>query len=108
MDRLLMELRDKYDRIIIDAPPVLYVTDASILAAKSDGVILVVKAGRRTAAFVRRAVKHIENVQGKVIGGVLNMVNVPRFGHYYSDYYYYGYARKDSAYYASEKSRSGR
>lgn len=106
MDKLLDELRARYDRIIIDAPPVLYVTDASILAARSDGAILVVKAGRRTAAFVKRAVKHIENVKGRIIGGVLNMVNVPRFGHYYSDYYYYGYARKDSHYYAPGKNKS--
>ncbi|MGD9872964.1 MAG: GumC family protein [Kiritimatiellia bacterium] len=107
MDKLLSELRERYDRIIIDAPPVLYVTDASILAAKSDGSIIVVKAGRRTAAFVRRAVKHIEGVKGRIIGGVLNMVNVPRFGHYYSDYYYYGYARKDSQYYAPGTNKKG-
>lgn len=113
MQKLLSSLRDRYDRIIVDTPPVLFVSDASILSTVVDGIILVVRANRHTRAHAIRARKQLQKVNGHIVGGILNHVRVPKFGHYYSDFYYHGYARYRSdyysAYYASDSkdTRSG-
>ncbi|MBN1510508.1 MAG: polysaccharide biosynthesis tyrosine autokinase [Phycisphaerae bacterium] len=105
MKNLLAEARKKYDRIIIDTAPVLFVSDTAVLSATADGVIMVVRAEKRRGAHAARARKQIEKVKGRVIGGILNRVQVTRFGHYYSDYYYHGYARYYGDYYKSYYSR---
>lgn len=101
LPQLLADWKMKYDRVIIDTPPVLFVSDTSILSTLSDGVILVVRSAKRTRAHAMRALKQIEKVKGRVIGGILNGVKVSRMGHYYSSYYYHGYARYKSDYYSS-------
>ncbi len=88
MDALIEELEKKYDRIIIDSPPVLAVTDAVVLAGKVDGTILVVKCGEthRNAALQSKEI--LESVKSSnVIGAVLNMVERNQTSGYY---YYYG------------------
>jgi polysaccharide biosynthesis transport protein len=99
--QVIAEMRSRYDRVIVDTPPVLFVSDTSILSTLCDGVILVVKSDKRTRAHASRARKQIEKVKGHIIGGILNNVQVSRLGHYYSDYYYHGYARYRSDYYSS-------
>jgi succinoglycan biosynthesis transport protein ExoP len=99
VQRMLQDLRHKYDRVIVDAPPVLFVSDASILSTVADGVIVVVRANRNTRAQALRARKQLDKVSARIIGGILNGVRVMRFGHYYSDFYYHGYARYRSDYY---------
>jgi len=100
MRKLLAEAREKYDQVIVDTPPVLFVADATILSAMSDGVIMVVNsASNRRAA--RRARQQLEGVKARVLGGVLNNVRVSRLGYYYSDYYYHGYSRYYKDYYGS-------
>lgn len=69
---LLAELRQHYDKIIIDSPPVLPVADASLLAAVADGVILVVHEGRATRASVRAASEALHNAGARVVGAVSN------------------------------------
>lgn len=101
MQGIIDDARSKYDRIIIDTPPILFVSDTSILSRLSDGVLLVVKSDKRTRAHAARARLQLEKVHAKIIGGILNNVQVSRFGHYYSDYYYHGYARYRSDYYSS-------
>lgn len=101
MQKLLGRLRDQYDRVIVDTPPVLFVSDASVLATVSDGVVLVVRANRHTRAHAVRARKQLERVNAHIIGGILNNVRVPRFGGHYSDFYYHGYARYRSDYYSA-------
>jgi succinoglycan biosynthesis transport protein ExoP len=93
MRKLLQDARELYDRVIIDTPPVLFVADASILAAMSDGVVLVVKSSKNTRALARRTRAQLEGVNARILGGVLNNVRLTRFGHHYSDYYHYGYSR---------------
>lgn len=106
--RFMQEVRHKYDRIILDTPPVLFVSDASILSTIGDGVILVVRANRNTRAQTLRTRKQLEKVNARIIGGILNDVRVMRFGHYYSDFYYHGYARYRSDYYSSYYAKSNR
>jgi Mrp family chromosome partitioning ATPase len=107
MHRFLAEARERYDRIILDTPPVLFVADASILSAISDGVILVVKSATNTRSLAARARQHLEGVKARILGGILNDVVVSRLGYYYSDYYHYGYSRHDRSYYVDEQRERG-
>lgn len=72
--RLLGELRNRFDLVIIDAPPVLPVADAAVLAAAADGVIFVVQAGSTSRHLVERAVTALDQVHARMLGVVLNMV----------------------------------
>ncbi|MFH0953722.1 MAG: polysaccharide biosynthesis tyrosine autokinase [Verrucomicrobiota bacterium] len=101
MRKLIADVREKYDWVILDTPPVLFVSDTSILSTITDGVILVVKSAKRTWAHATRARKQIEKVNGRIIGGILNNVRVTSLGHYYSDYFYHGYAHHRSDYYSA-------
>lgn len=72
MRAVLAELRERYDLVLIDAPPLLPVTDAAILAANADGTLLVV--GERTAHLdhVRTSAQMLESVNARLLGVVLN------------------------------------
>ncbi|MGL4873250.1 MAG: CpsD/CapB family tyrosine-protein kinase [Clostridium sp.] len=83
MTKLLDDLAQMYDQVIIDSPPVNVVTDAQILATKVDGVIIVVAAGQTKKDSVITAKESIEKVKGKVLGTVLNKLEVKRDQHYY-------------------------
>ncbi|TFI01216.1 polysaccharide biosynthesis tyrosine autokinase [Micrococcus lylae] len=74
--------------VIIDAPPLLPVTDAAILARRFDGCLLVVSAGRTTYDEFSKAVSSIRKIDGEVLGAVLN--RVPASGTAASAYQYYG------------------
>jgi len=92
MTAFLRAVRDEYDIVLIDTPPVLPVTDSAIVAAQADGVILVYQAGKVGRLVLKRAKVHIENVGGKVWGVVLNDVKTEIAGYAYTHYYthYYG------------------
>lgn len=72
MDALLEQVKGKYDAIIIDTPPVLAVTDAQIVASKSDGVIMVIRAGQIKSSLALKAKSRLEHVQARILGVVLN------------------------------------
>jgi len=98
MSNLLTELRDQYEHIIIDTPPTLSVTDAVVLATKSDAVVLVIRSGQTTKGALRRARDILAQVNAKVTGVLLNAVdlNSPDY------YYYYEYQGKYGARYYQE------
>lgn len=87
MRKLLHLLSEKYAHIIIDSPPAISFTDASILSAMVDGVILVVHGGRSSRAVVRRAKQQLLDVGAHIFGVVLNNVKVETHDYYYSRYY---------------------
>ena len=87
MRKLLGILGEKYAHIIIDSPPAISFTDASILSAMVDGVILVVHGGRSSRAVVRRAKQQLLDVGAHIYGVVLNNVKVETHDYYYSRYY---------------------
>ena len=92
MKRLLKELRAKFEVILFDSPPVLAVTDAAVLGAQTDGVILVISAEETTRKAENRAKALLENVRAQILGSVLNNVKVEgRYGSYYHYYYYHYY-----------------
>lgn len=88
MTAIINQLRGLYDIILIDTPPLLAVTDAQIVAAKSDGVIMVVDQGRVKREIAAKAVKNLESVNARILGVVLN--NVKRKANEEAYYYYYG------------------
>jgi capsular exopolysaccharide synthesis family protein len=84
---LIRRLRQSYDMIIIDAPPLLPVADASVLSNLADGSILVIRHGQTTRDQVTEAVNRVNQVGGRLYGVVVNMVAKRAIGSYY--YYYY-------------------
>lgn len=88
MSEVTDRLREIYDIILIDTPPLLAVTDAQIVATKSDGAILVVDQGRVKREFAKKAIHNLEKVNARILGVVLN--NVKRKAKEEQYYYYYG------------------
>lgn len=89
MSALMSELRDNFDMVIYDTPPVLSVTDAQILATRVDGVIMVARQNFARKDNVREAKESLENVKANILGFVVN--NVPfEEGKGYGYYAYYG------------------
>jgi len=92
MEILLEKLRDKYDIILIDAPPVLAVADPIIIALKTDGVILVYRVGKTARSMISRAKTQFIEAGAQVRGVILNNISPEielRYGYYYN-YKYYG------------------
>jgi capsular exopolysaccharide synthesis family protein len=80
---LLAKLSDRFDIVIVDAPPLLPVTDAAVLAAQADGTVLVVRHGRSRREEVVRALQVLRTVNARLLGVVLNRVppgRVPGYG----------------------------
>ena len=70
---LLLEVLDReYDRIIIDSPPVLAVTDAQILSKKVDGTLLVILANKTKKGLVKNAKELLNKVNANILGVILN------------------------------------
>ena len=86
MAELLKEMKEQFDMIIFDTPPILAVADAQILANQVDGTILVVSSGKTEKDAALKSKELLSNAKGKLLGVVLNNRKVEE-GNYY---YYYG------------------
>lgn len=102
---LVKQLRENYDYVIIDTPPVGSVIDAAIVAQECDGVILVVSSGEISYKAVQKSKDQMEKSNCRILGAVLNKVEIGKggyYGKYYGRYYgkYYGnygnYGESDS------------
>jgi len=91
MLKLLEVLRKKFNRIILDSPPLTAVTDAVVLSKVADGVIMVVRAGDTPREIVKNGLHQLKAMNARILGVVLNGVNMNREGYYYYQYYYYYY-----------------
>lgn len=87
MEHLLKELHEEYDMILFDTPPLLAVTDAQILASKSDGAILVVSSGKTETEQALKAKELLNAAKSHIIGVVLNNKKLQKNTQHY---YYYG------------------
>ncbi|MCA0387500.1 MAG: polysaccharide biosynthesis tyrosine autokinase [Bacteroidetes bacterium] len=95
MLHFLNELKDRYDFIILDTPPVIAVTDSEILSRYVDGSILVVSADTTEMELLRRAGEIMRQGKHHFIGAVLNnFVYKSSYGSYYKYYYYYSRSTK--------------
>ncbi|MEZ4473165.1 MAG: polysaccharide biosynthesis tyrosine autokinase [bacterium] len=93
--RTLERLKDSYDRVIFDSPPVVAVTDAQVLGMQLDGALLVVRAGQTTREMLRKARRLLSDVNVHILGALLNSIDVTRRGY---GQYYYRYYRQNAAY----------
>lgn len=85
---LLAEARARYDYIIIDTPPVGSVIDAAIIAKESDGAVLVIESERVSYKVAQKVMEQLEKTGCKILGAVLNKVNIEK-NKYYGKYDYY-------------------
>lgn len=99
MRELVRNLKARYDFVFFDSPPIVGVSDASILASEVDGVLLVVQYRKYPRAISSRARRMLDNVGSNVLGVVLNNINIMR-----DDYYYY-YHSYYSSYESSDESK---
>jgi non-specific protein-tyrosine kinase len=76
VDRVIGMLKEKADIVLIDAPPVIGVTDAAVLGAKVDGVLLVISAGKTRREHATRAKELLEKAKVRIVGATLT--NAPR------------------------------
>ncbi|MBP7216941.1 MAG: polysaccharide biosynthesis tyrosine autokinase [Candidatus Omnitrophica bacterium] len=86
---LLEELKLRFDRIIIDSPPIMTVTDTMILANIVDGVVAVIKGGFLNIEHILKARQRLYEAKSRIIGVILNNVNVKKEDSYYYYHYYY-------------------
>ena len=93
MKEVLEELKEKYDYVLIDAPPILPVTDAAVMASYVDGVILLTGWNQISPNLIKEAKTRLEQAGGKILGVILNKVEVAAkgYGHGYGYGYGYGY-----------------
>ena len=93
MGRVMDELRENYDYVIVDSAPVMASSDSIILSALVDGVILVARAGDTSREMVSAAFRQIRRARANVIGLVLNQVRNDAQSHHNYYYSHYGYGR---------------
>lgn len=98
MEELLRRLESEVDIVLIDAPPLLPVTDAAVLGAMTSGVLMIVASNRTRREQVKRAAETVQAVGATMLGAVLNMV--PTKG---PDAYAYGYGYGYGGYYETRK-----
>lgn len=100
MKTVIEELKEKYDYVLIDTPPVLPVTDSSVIGSIADGTILLTAWNQITPAMAKEAKTRLEQAGAKILGVILNKVEVASkgygYGYGYGYYYYYGHEEKDA------------
>ncbi len=116
MKALIIELKKRYDYIFFDSPPIMGVSDASILASEVDMAIQIIQYRKYPQALTIRAKQMVDKVKGNLLGVVLNNINISQdenyyyYGGYYYDYYYSKNDKEDGegGSKSSKKSGSGR
>ena len=99
MKGLIDKLKEQFDFVLFDSPPVMSVTDPTILANLADGVIIVIKGGETPRPPIQRTLQQLSELDTKVLGVVLNGIDFQKgkyYYHYYYKYHYdYGYGEKE-------------
>jgi len=100
--KLLKKWRSQYDFVIMDSPPTLSVTDAVVISPEVDAVVMVVRSGQTTKDAVRRTRDTLYQVNARIMGIVMNAVDLrsPDL------YYYYYYSKRGNGYYNEGSSRN--
>lgn len=97
MREFIKEAKKRYDYVFFDSPPIMGVSDASILASEVDCALLVIQYRKYPQAMTVRAKQMVEKVGGSLVGVVLNNINISQdsYYYYYSGYYYDYYSRSE-------------
>lgn len=96
MQDLIAGLRQNFDRVLIDSPPITAVTDAAVLTRSIDGAVLVIRSNDKSRELVRESLGKLRSVDAPILGAVLNGVDTSKNSYYYYQYSYYYYG-EDSA-----------
>ncbi len=102
---MLQTLSLKFDHVVLDSPPVLGFADAAIISSAIDGVILVAAGGKTPKETLQHAKEALQQVNAKILGVVINRVDIQKsyYGYYYYRYhYYYGKEKKKELTYTSD------
>jgi succinoglycan biosynthesis transport protein ExoP len=91
-DALLKGLAERFDWVIIDAPPVMAVTDAAVLAHQAGGVLFVIGSEMTSRTAAATAISQLVTAQGRLIGAVINGADLQRHSYYYAPYHRKEYA----------------
>ncbi len=97
---LVGEFRSRYDKILFDSPPIIGVSDASVLASIADGTVLLIQHRRNPESMVQRARQIIEKLKVPIIGVVLNQVPTGTgedYSYYTNNYSYYSHDKETAA-----------
>jgi capsular exopolysaccharide synthesis family protein len=93
MSKMIDQLEQEWDMVLFDSPPLVAVTDASMISSEIDAIAMVVKAGQTDRTAVDRALDTIKNVKAPLIGAILNGASpetlAGKYSYYYSYYNYY-------------------
>ncbi|MDD4834973.1 MAG: CpsD/CapB family tyrosine-protein kinase [Lutispora sp.] len=103
MRSMVSELKESFDFVLLDTPPVGVVTDAAIVSSYADGTILVVASGNVEIEAAQRAKELLVNVKANILGVVLNKISIKGAGYY--KYYYYGGYYEDESHRKKKKGR---
>jgi capsular exopolysaccharide synthesis family protein len=95
-DELFVDLKKRFEWIVFDAPPVMAVTDAAVLANSVGGVVFVIGSEMTTRPAAVTAIDHLVAARARIVGAVLNRVNVKRHAYYYAPYYRKEYSKYHS------------
>jgi Mrp family chromosome partitioning ATPase len=88
--KFLAELGEHFDRVIIDSPPTVAVTDSAIISTQVDRCLFVIRAFQTSLALSRRGIRALADVDAPIAGALLNAVDFRRFEYsYYDGYGYY-------------------
>jgi capsular exopolysaccharide synthesis family protein len=93
LHQVLDTLRERFDVVILDSPPVLGLADAPLMSAVVDGVVMVVQSDRSRRGSLRASLRRLRTMQPNVLGAVLTMFDPAKVGNRYSEYYGYSYYR---------------
>jgi polysaccharide biosynthesis transport protein len=93
--RVLDQLGEQFDRVVLDSPPAIAVTDSAIVSTLVDAVVFVVRAFKTSTALCRSGLRTLQDVDAPIAGVVLNAVNLNRHEYNYYHYYYY---KREGAY----------
>jgi succinoglycan biosynthesis transport protein ExoP len=107
MRQALELLREYFDHVIIDSPPLLSVTDSRILSRITDGVILVIRSGETPKQVLRQAQKNLQLINAHILGVLVNAADLQSADYYYySKYYYYHYYEEGTGRRGSRRHRN--
>jgi capsular exopolysaccharide synthesis family protein len=87
--QFLRDMSNRFDRVVIDSPPLVAVTDSAIVSTLVDGTVFVVRAFKTTRALAKQGLRSLRDVEAPVLGAVLNAVDLQKHQYNYYQYYYY-------------------
>lgn len=90
-EKILNQLRNHYDRIVIDSAPTQAVSDALVLSKLSDAVVYIIKSHSTDYELVKRGIKRLNEAKAPIVGCVVTQVDIQKMVSYGGDYYYQGY-----------------